>query len=116
MADDIGAKLEEIKLVLERSELRLDNLEGTLGDFHGIIHDFETLLGNHMADYSTKFGRLRATVENQEKINTERDKVLHTKIDVYKWGLLLVASFTALCLAGFITLCIRLIGMLIGGG
>lgn len=105
MAGKVSEELGEIRA-------RLDTVDGTLGDFH-------TLLSNHMTDYATKFGRLKASVETSiitaKEVNDARDKALHTEIGAYKWVLIAIGSLTAISLAGFVTLCIRLIGILIGG-
>lgn len=86
---------EEFKQAIESINGRLDAFEGTLEDYH-------KLLTNHMTDFTTKFGRLKVSVESSIENSKERDKALQVKIDSYKWGLLLVASFTVISLGGFV--------------
>lgn len=90
---------EELKQAIDSINTRLDAFEGTLEDYH-------KLLTNHMTDFTTKFGRLKVSVESSIENNKVRDKALQTKIDAYKWGLLLVASFTVISLGGFVALAI----------
>lgn len=87
---------------------RLDGIEGNLGDF-------SHLLTNHITDYTTKFSQLEVSIEGSIENSKERDKALHIKIDSYKWGLVLIASFTVIALGGFVVLAIYLVNNLIGG-
>jgi len=90
----------------------LDDIKGRLDAYDGILEDYHRLLTNHITDYSTKFGRLKAGIEEHMKDETEknelRDKALHVKIDAYKWGLILVATFTVALLGGFVYLVFRI--------
>lgn len=67
---------------------------------------------------ATKFGRLKAVVETSitqaKELADVRDKALHQKIDAYKWGLILVASFAVITLGGFVALAAVLISRLMG--
>jgi len=76
----------------------------------GTLDSFDKLINNHMTEYKTAFGRLRSTVESfvvaQAALNDARDKALHAKIDAFKWGLALIASFTVISLGGFVALAI----------
>lgn len=104
----------------------LKDIKGRLDSYEGILNDYHTLLTNHMTDYSTKFGRLRASLEASIEKGKERDtasiengkirdKALQDKIDSYKWGLILVASFTVISLGGFVILATWALSKLIGG-
>ena len=83
-------------------------LDDKLEAIMGTLDSFDILINNHMTEYRTAFGRLRATVEaatrEQAAINEARDKALHAKIDAVKWGLVLIASFTVISLGGFVAL------------
>ena len=97
---------EETKQHLDNIISRLEGIEGTLADFDALIH-------NHITDYSAKFGRLKQTVEHSitttKGLAEVRDKALHQKIDAYKWGLVLVASFAVICAGGLIALAVAVI-------
>ena len=93
---------------LEALNARLEAVDGTLQDFDTFIH-------NHSTDLRRDFGQLRKTVTDhcasdltrdnaRDKADEARDKALHTRISAFKWGLVLVASFTAVALAGLVTL------------
>ena len=79
----------------------------------GTLDNFDTLLHNHITEFATKFGRLRAAVENSiqqaKELAIVRDKALHQKIDAYKWGLILVAMFAVISLGGFVSLAVILV-------
>lgn len=97
---------EETKKAMDNMNDRLQGIEGTLDNFH-------TLLTNHMTDYSTKFGRMKASIDNSIENIKVMYEALQTKVDSYKWGLLLVASFTIISLAGFVYLAIWAISKLV---
>ncbi len=74
--------------------------------------DTKQTLESLKADQATKFGRLKQTVEltlqAYKDSAIERDKALHQKIDAYKWGLILIATVAAICVAGLVTLAVGL--------
>ena len=89
-----------------------EELSKAIETITGTLDNFDTLLHNHMTDYATKFGRLKAAVEGSirqaKEIAEVRDKALHDKINGYKWGLILVASFAVVSLGGFVSLALVL--------
>lgn len=97
----------------EELQQAINSINGRLDAFEGTLEDYHKLLSNHMTDFTTKFGRLRVSVESSIENSKERDKALQTKIDAYKWGLLLVASFTVISLGGFVALAFWAISQLI---
>lgn len=93
--------------------MNLEEISNAVQTMMGTLDNFDTLLHNHITEFATKFGRLRASVEasiqQAKEVALERDKALHQKIDAYKWGLILVAIFAVISLGGFVTLAVMLV-------
>ena len=98
----------DIGKAVEAVNERLEAVDGTLQAFDTFIH-------NHSTDLRRDFGQLRKTVTDhcasdlirdnaRDKADEARDIALQTRISAFKWGLVLVASFTAVALAGTVAL------------
>lgn len=92
----------------------------------GSLQAFDTFIHNHSTDLRRDFGQLRKTVEDHctadairdqahAEVEKARDKALHTRIDAFKWGLVLVATLTVTVVGGFVAFAVWALTQLAAG-
>lgn len=96
-------------------EDELEKLNSRMDTFEGILQDYQKMLDNHMTDYTRKFTTLEASISSEIKNNDVRHTAFISKLDTFKWVLILIASFTALAIAGLITIAASVVWVFVGG-
>jgi len=96
-------------------EDELEKLNSRMDTFEGILQDYHLLLSNHMTDYTKKFTVLEAAVRSEIQKNEAMQSAFISKLDTFKWVLIMIASFTVLAIAGLLTIAVTYVRILAGG-